>query len=412
MNWLLRLTALFLLITALAACGNESVGTDRSLPELAVAAVKLTNGTPIKNISGTQNSQKTYTLSVAGGATNLKFTLSGGSGNADLYVRFGSAPTLSSYTCRPYKTGNNESCTVATPKAGTYYVMLRGRAAYTSAQLVGQYQAAPASNQYAVTFVFGPNVTATQKQLFTNAGARWSRIITGDVASVTLSKPTNACGANEPAFNGTIDDIVIYAEVGPIDGPSNILAQAGPCYVRNNYLPTYGVMKFDSADVNGFDLNAIILHEMGHVFGVGVLWPYLNLVNYAPGSCPTTPQYFGASALQDWRAFGKTNNIPVEDNGGPGTACGHWDEETFNHELMTGYIEPSGSMPLSRMTAGSLQDVGYIVDKGAADAYNLPACSPGCMDLRPASNTSREVLIRPRRLISPWGEVRDLVTFK
>ena len=30
--------------------------------------------------------------------------------------------------------------------------------------------------------------------------------------------------------------------------------------------------------------------------------------------------------------------IAVEQDGGSGTAGSHWDEETFNNELMTGYI--------------------------------------------------------------------------
>jgi hypothetical protein len=39
-----------------------------------------------------------------------KFTMSGGSGDADLYVTYGTQSTTSSYDCRPYKNGNNETC--------------------------------------------------------------------------------------------------------------------------------------------------------------------------------------------------------------------------------------------------------------------------------------------------------------
>ncbi len=50
------------------------------------------------------------------------------SGDADLYVRKGSQPTLAAYTCRPYLDGTaTEKCTIAEP--GTYYVSVHGYAA-------------------------------------------------------------------------------------------------------------------------------------------------------------------------------------------------------------------------------------------------------------------------------------------
>ncbi|CAN0313194.1 unnamed protein product, partial [Phaeothamnion confervicola] len=63
----------------------------------------------------------------------------------------------------------------------------------------------------------------------------------------------------------------------------------------------------------------------------------------------------------------------VENNYGPGTACGHWDEKQLKGELMTGLAESSGSkMPLSVVTIGALADLGYTVDYGAADPFTLP----------------------------------------
>jgi hypothetical protein len=98
----------------------------------------LTNGVPKTNLSGATNSQQTFTFQVPAGASNLTFAMSGGTGDADLYVKFGSAPTLSSYDCRPYVTGNNENCNL-TAQAGTYYVMINGYQAYSGLQLVASY---------------------------------------------------------------------------------------------------------------------------------------------------------------------------------------------------------------------------------------------------------------------------------
>jgi hypothetical protein len=76
---------------------------------------------------------------VPSGASNLTFSASGGTGDADMYVKFGSAPTDTSYDCRPYKSGNAESCTYATPSAGTYYVRLHAYSAFSGVSLVGDY---------------------------------------------------------------------------------------------------------------------------------------------------------------------------------------------------------------------------------------------------------------------------------
>jgi xanthomonalisin len=91
----------------------------------------LQNGVALTGQSGATGAQLFYTVVIPSGASNLVISESGGTGDADLYTRFGSAPTLSSYDCRPYLTGNNESCTVASPQAGTYYVMLNGYQAFS-----------------------------------------------------------------------------------------------------------------------------------------------------------------------------------------------------------------------------------------------------------------------------------------
>ena len=374
---------------------------------------ELQKGTPVTGLSGATGSQKTFTFVVPGGADNLSFAMSGGSGDADLYVKFGSAPTTSSYDCRPYLNGNTETCSFSAPQTGTYYVTVRGYSAYSGVSLVGDYATSgtpPPSGNFNIQFVFGPNVTAGQRQLFQDAAARWETVIQGDLPNAPLSKSANQCGQNEPSYNGTVDDVVIYAEVGPRDGPGGILASAGPCLLRSGGLTTYGVMNFDSADSSGPDLFETILHEMGHVLGIGTLWNNFGLVNYSNASCPANPRYTGSNARQEWLALGGSGDVPVEQDGGGGTRCGHWDENTFNQELMTGYSEGAAAEPLSRMTIGSLQDMGYGVNKNAADAYSLPGCSPNCSsELTPqrVDNEAWEILLQPVGVVTPDGTVQE-----
>jgi endonuclease I len=101
----------------------------------------LQNGVPVTGLAASTGQSLLYTLSVPAGASGLQFDASGGSGDADLYVRFGAAPTTSTFDCRPYLYGNTESCAFATPQAGTWYVMLRAYSSFSGASLVAHYTA-------------------------------------------------------------------------------------------------------------------------------------------------------------------------------------------------------------------------------------------------------------------------------
>jgi len=239
----------------------------------------------------------------------------------------------------------------------------------------------------------------------------------GDVADTTFSKSADRCGAGEPAFNGTVDDVVIYASVEPIDGAGSILGSAGPCFVRSsNTLPLYGTMRFDSADVDGLGdrFEDVILHEMGHVLGVGTIWSSKNLLTFNGSSCLNSSviSFTGSEARAQYAVLGGSGNVPVENGGGSGTKCGHWDEETFDNELMTGFLNGGSANPLSIITAGSMQDLGYSVDLAATDSYSVPSCSPACLRADHADEdihiAQREVILEPIGVVSPDGQIRSL----
>ncbi len=98
----------------------------------------LKNGVATTGISASTGTDVVYTLAVPAGATNISFASTGGTGDADMYVKFGSTPTDSSYDCRPYKGGNAESCT-GTQTGGTYYVRLKAYSAFSGVSLTGSY---------------------------------------------------------------------------------------------------------------------------------------------------------------------------------------------------------------------------------------------------------------------------------
>jgi Zn-dependent metalloprotease len=119
----------------------------------------LTKGVPATGIAASTGSSVNYTLVVPSGASNLAFTMSGGTGDADLYVKYGSAPTDSSYDCRPYKSGNSESCTFATPSAGTYYVRIKAYSSFSGVSLVGDYATGGGGGGSAQTYTNGTDAS-------------------------------------------------------------------------------------------------------------------------------------------------------------------------------------------------------------------------------------------------------------
>jgi endonuclease I len=88
------------------------------------------------NISGSQGAWRNYPVTIPSGANSLTARISGGSGDADIYVRRASLPTLSSYDCRPWLAGNSETCTFSNPQNGQWYVSIYGYSAYSGVTLI------------------------------------------------------------------------------------------------------------------------------------------------------------------------------------------------------------------------------------------------------------------------------------
>jgi xanthomonalisin len=95
----------------------------------------LHNGVAVNGLSAARNAKLNYTVAIPSGARNLRIAISGGSGDADMYVRLGAVPTTSNYDCRPYVTGNTEGCTASAPEPGTYYIMLNAYQAFSGVTL-------------------------------------------------------------------------------------------------------------------------------------------------------------------------------------------------------------------------------------------------------------------------------------
>ena len=123
----------------------------------------LSNGVPKTGISGAAGSQQFWTLPIPtdGPVSNLKFVTSGGTGDADLYVKYGSPPTTTSYDCKSEGNTNAETCNIATAQAGTYHVLVKGYSAFSGLSLTGSYSTGPLTQTYSNTtdYTINDNVT-------------------------------------------------------------------------------------------------------------------------------------------------------------------------------------------------------------------------------------------------------------
>lgn len=306
---------------------------------------------------------------IAGVTVNFAVTSGGGSITTTSVVT-GANGIASAGSWRLGASADRNTLTATAPNLTGGPVVLRGTGCFGGGS----------ATTYEITLCFTTPVTATQRAAFTNAAARWATVIRGDLLAAAGALPEGACGDGTPSMNTTYDDLLIFAGVEDIDGPGSVLGQAGWCARRTGGLPVIGVMAFDAADVATLEssnqLGNVILHEMGHVLGIGTMWSSLGLlVNPSTSSSTLDTSFGGANAIAGFDAIGGTSytggaKVPVENTGGGGTMNAHWRESVLRNELMTGYLN-AGSNPLSVLTVRSLADMGYTVDATSADPFFL-----------------------------------------
>jgi hypothetical protein len=134
-------------------------------------------------------------------------------------------------------------------------------------------------------------------------------------------------------------------------------------------------VRIDEADLAFLEANGrlgdVLAHEFGHVIGIGTRWGS-SLV----GAGGADPIFTGPAATAEFLGSGGSlypgSPVPVENSGGAGTRDGHWRESVFDNELMTGWLDMTDN-PLSTITIGALEDIGYEVDVNRADGFSIPA---------------------------------------
>lgn len=114
---------------------NLTVTDNEGATNSDAQSVSVSDGSPAPTSDGftetgislSKNQWTYYTIDVPAGASRLEVSTSGGSGDIDLYVKFGANPTNGDYDCRDTGGGNNEACTITSPTAGTWHIGLKAR---------------------------------------------------------------------------------------------------------------------------------------------------------------------------------------------------------------------------------------------------------------------------------------------
>lgn len=342
----------------------------------------------------------------------------------------GVTPTFSSSNPAVATVNSSGIVTALSGASGTTNVIATfGAFADTVTVTVDACGAAPAGTYPLEIRYFGPNPASTTVQAaFTCAVNRIRAIIRNPVPLTNLNGASLQNCTGEPVtLTEATSGLIIYAKVDSIDGPGQVLGSAGPCFVNGaTRTPVVGIMRFDVADLSALSasgrLDAVIMHEMLHVVGIGTMWRDAALNPLMWTGAVTDPGFLGQRAREACVDFHGGANIcatqvPIEDcvgitGCGAGTLHGHWRELIFRRELMTGYVSQAGLQnPFSRMTIQALGDLGYVVDPDQSNDYVIP--TPALMGLFEQGGRSGELQMPAPRLpthwVDPMGRLRPII---
>ncbi len=406
-----------------------------SAENVTVARQEIVTVGHASNISATLDDVLLFRIDVDEGSKDaLNIEVSGGQGDPDLFVNYGTRPDHHyKYSCLSGEApGDPELCQFLPTRTGSYHVAVHAYSTFGPVELkvsVGGIEV----ETFDIDLVFVQHGTAEQDKVIRDAAARWESVIVKGVNDIDLTASPIAagrCGTGTPAVDGIVDDVQMFVSIDSIDGPGKILARAGPCSYRVTRFEGYpdiprsviaGGMEFDEDDLTRLAAQGILVstvtHEMGHVLGFGTMWDVFDLLdNPSVDGNPEADTHFnGPLARAAFASAGGRNYrggavVPVENGGERGQADSHWRESVFANELMTPFLS-QGIEPFSAVTIEAMADLGYHVDPTVADRYRLPAAHPAAGEADPESviDLSNDIADYPVVLIDQKGRVARVV---
>ena len=111
-------------VSAFNLDGESAPSNEVSITAPSISFIPLNNGLSARS-NLLRNQVHYYQINVPIGATRLSFQTTG-TGNIDLYVRFGSQPQITVFNCRSANSSSAEQCFFNYPAAGDWHVMIAG----------------------------------------------------------------------------------------------------------------------------------------------------------------------------------------------------------------------------------------------------------------------------------------------
>ncbi|AWN22030.1 hypothetical protein DKM44_01250 [Deinococcus irradiatisoli] len=225
----------------------------------------------------------------------------------------------------------------------------------------------------------GKALSAAQQATLKAAADRVAALIVSRFQPVKLDLPANSCDKGLPALREQLDHFVVFVTVKDLG--DEIYGDSSPCELHDKtYLPIYGTVDLNSRGLDDLaqpELLDTMIHELLHALGVGTLWTADERVSLSGDSDDKTLvrkvgkqwYYTGARALAAYRALGgSAQGILLDPD------QGHWSGNVVCSEILSGSAGDVTDRvnPVSPLTLGALEDLGYSVNTKLADRYALP----------------------------------------
>ncbi|GGM19939.1 hypothetical protein GCM10010841_29970 [Deinococcus aerophilus] len=257
------------------------------------------------------------------------------------------------------------------------------------------------------TRLLGRPLTAAQQATVRDAAARVSALITSPFVPVRVDIAANDCDRGLPRVQGTLKKLLVFVVVKRLK--DDVYATGMPCDLRDgSYLPVYGVIDLNSdglSDLPREDLLDTMIHELLHVLGVGTLWEADYRVSVSGDTDGRTLvrrvggalYYTGPRALAAYRTLGGQGpGVPLDPD------AGHWSGRAVCAEILSGDAgDFTGRVnPVSVLTLGALEDLGYRVNRAGAGRFSLPKGSSCAAQLKGEASGDRA---RTPPVVPPGG---------
>ena len=168
---------------------------------------------------------------------------------------------------------------------------------------------------------------------------------------------------------------------GSLDAPMD--------FGENFEFPLTGRSRYGSSNANFSDefIFDTMVHEIGHILGFDADTHWKHSAVHQPNNGEFAnieeyntfmafdnyiPSYRGERANKIYKGDlgGPEDYIPIEQDGGAGSAGSHWDEDHFDIEVLS-TAKGSEDAKMSGMTIAAFEDQGYPIRNGTKMGYNL-----------------------------------------